>query len=287
MLSLIRSTQYYVWLDLKALYTINKQSLRISAITLMSVRYRESSQLLYISHYFCGGDHKHFNKRAEDVNKGLVDYTSKLKPNKAVLALYNEILNDVRGDAIKENQKQADNLELELNNINSRIDHVNDLYFDGEISKAEKTRNIERYEADKTRLENQIKALRLNEEMKIKDKLDYSFNIIGNLGEFFRSAPTDVKIMLLGSIFPEKIQFDGKNYRTNSYNKMLDIIFQETNTLRGNKKLESSSNEEDSNSVPPLGIEPKSSEPESEILSIRLQGHHSCGFTQSDYKNNK
>lgn len=170
----------------------------------MSVRYRESSQLVYISHYFCGGDHKHFNKRAEDVNKGFVDYTSKLKPNKAVLALYNEILNDVRGDAIKENQKQADNLELELNNINSRIDRVNDLYFDGEISKAEKTRNIERYEADKTRLENQIKALRLNEEMKIKDKLDYSFNIIGNLGEFFRSAPTDVKIMLLGSIFPEK-----------------------------------------------------------------------------------
>lgn len=188
---------------------------------------------------------------------------------------------------IKENQKQADNLELELNNINSRIDRVNDLYFDREISKAEKTRNIERYEADKARLENQIKALRLNEEMKIKDKLDYSFNIIGNLGEFFRSAPTDVKIMLLGSIIPEKIQFDGKNYRTNSYNKMLDIIFQETNTLRGNKKLESSSNEEDSNSVPPLGIEPKSSEPESEILSIRLQGHHSCGFTQSDYKNNK
>ncbi len=41
MLSLIRSTQYYVWLDLKALYTINKQSLRISAITWMSVRYRE------------------------------------------------------------------------------------------------------------------------------------------------------------------------------------------------------------------------------------------------------
>lgn len=241
----------------------------------------------HYTYYFCGGDHKHLNKRAEDVNKGFVDYTSKLKPNKAVLALYNEILNDVRGDAIKENQKQADNLELELNNINSRIDRVNDLYFDGEISKAEKTRNIERYEADKTRLENQIKALRLNEEMKIKDKLDYSFNIIGNLGEFFRSAPTDVKIMLLGSIFPEKIQFDGNNYRTDHYNKMLDIIFQGTNTLRGNKKLESSSNEEDSNSVPPLGIEPKSSEPESEILSIRLQGHHSCGFTQSDYKNNK
>lgn len=73
--------------------------------------------------------------------------------------------------------------------------------------------------------------------MKIKDKLDYSFNIIGNLGEFFRSAPTDVKIMLLGSIFPEKIQFDGKNYRTDHYNKMLDIIFQGTNTLRGNKKI--------------------------------------------------
>ena len=57
----------------------------------------------------------------------------------------------------------------------------------------------------------------------------------------FRDAPVKVKIKLLGSIFPEKIEFDGKNYRTNGYNKVLDLIFRETNKLRGNKnKIEES-----------------------------------------------
>ncbi len=37
-------------------------------------------------------------------------------------------------------------------------------------------------------------------------------------------------------MFPEKIEFDGKTYRTNSYNKVLDLIYQQTNELRGVKK---------------------------------------------------
>ena len=37
-----------------------------------------------------------------------------------------------------------------------------------------------------------------------------SINIIGNLGEFFRTAKPEIKILLLGSIFPRKIEFDGK-----------------------------------------------------------------------------
>ena len=37
-------------------------------------------------------------------------------------------------------------------------------------------------------------------------------------------------------MFPEKIEFDGKTYRTNSYNKVLDLIYQQTNELRGVEK---------------------------------------------------
>ena len=36
-----------------------------------------------------------------------------------------------------------------------------------------------------------------------------SINIIGNLGEFFRTAKPEVKILLLGSIFPQKIELTG------------------------------------------------------------------------------
>lgn len=54
----------------------------------------------------------------------------------------------------------------------------------------------------------------------------------------FRDAPVKVKIKLLGSIFPEKIEFDGKNYRTNGYNKVLDLIYQQAKELREPKKVD-------------------------------------------------
>ena len=36
-------------------------------------------------------------------------------------------------------------------------------------------------------------------------------------------------------MFPEKITLDGKSYRTNSYNSVLDLIYKQTNELRGLK----------------------------------------------------
>ena len=90
--------------------------------------------------------------------------------------------------------------------------------------------------------------------MRVQDKLDYSINIIGNLGDFFKSAKPEVKVLLLGSIFPQKIEFDGKNYRTNSYNRMLDVIYQETNRLQGQENKKSSDFSEDFNWVPGAGV---------------------------------
>lgn len=59
-----------------------------------------------------------------------------------------------------------------------------------------------------------------------------------------------IKIKLISSMFPEKIKFDGKTYRTNSYNKVLDLIYQQTNELRGVEKKNGESISTFSASVP-------------------------------------
>ena len=69
-------------------------------------------------------------------------------------------------------------------------------------------------------------------------------------------APVNIKCKLLGSIFYDKIEFDGKNYRTTSYNKVLDLIFKETKKLRGNENKNAEKSEDFSASVPRAGIEP-------------------------------
>lgn len=61
-------------------------------------------------------------------------------------------------------------------------------------------------------------------------------------------------------MFPEKIEFDGKAYRTNSYNKVLDLIYQQTNELRGVEKKSGESFSTFSASVP---------RPAFEIIKVR------------------
>lgn len=59
-----------------------------------------------------------------------------------------------------------------------------------------------------------------------------------------RNGSVEMKIKVLSSMFPEKIEFDGEKYRTNSYNKVLDLIYQHTNELLGreNEKGEAVAN---------------------------------------------
>lgn len=187
------------------------------------------------AYYFCNRDHKHFNVRADAVNAGFIKYVSKLKPNKSVLDLYNEILQDLRGERVQDNHKQADKLEAEKAALEERMNRVNDLYFDGKLSMADRDKNIARYQEQVEELKRKVDMLRLSADMKIKEKLTYSINLISNLGSFFQSASCEVKTKLLGSIFPEKLLFDGKKYRTTSFNGMLNLIYQETKHLRGNK----------------------------------------------------
>ena len=72
---------------------------------------------------------------------------------------------------------------------------------------------------------------------------------------FFIAPPT----FAVDPMFPEKFDFDGETYRTNSYNKVLDVIYLQTNELRGQKKRDSSDFSEKSLEVPPqVGRSPRS-----------------------------
>lgn len=97
-------------------------------------------------------------------------------------------------------------------------------------------RILERYEKEARELESRIAILETGNHRNIEPKLDYAISLINNMDKYIRDAPVEVKIKLIGSIFDGKIEFDGKSYRTNSYNKVLDLIYQQTNELKGNKK---------------------------------------------------
>ena len=207
-------------------------------------------------YYFCNNKHRHLNIRAEKVNESFVEFISTLTPNDGILELYNEILDDIRGDKARATESKVNKLRQEIAELETRIHRVQDLFFDGEISKEEKNSATERYKREQNALNDQIQSLSFSNDPQMKEKLTYTVNLIGNIGSFFQTATTEVKIKLLGSIFPGKIEFDGESYRTTEVNQTLDLIFRETKQLQGNKNEDDPKNHPHSCLGWMMGLEP-------------------------------
>ena len=223
-------------------------------------------------YYNCSNDGKHFRCRADNAINKFVNYTSNLKPKKEVLDLYYEVFQDLKRENDGEKKLESKSLNADLEKVKNRICHLEDMYMDKEITKESFQNMQERYNKEIKDIREKIDFLQNPNRSNIEPKLKYSILLINNLNKYIKDEKVEVKCKLIGSMFPEKITFDGNSYRTNSYNSVLDLIYQETSKLRGDKNKNGDSFSTFSASVPPTGIEPISKEPESSILSIKLQG---------------
>ena len=207
-------------------------------------------------YYCCNNDHKHVHVRAEKVNAGFIDFISGLSPRDEMADLFEEFVNDVKGNLEKGNKDNLAKLQKEIQAIQERIDRVNDAYFDGDITKQDREEQLTRYKRRVTSLETQIKGIKSDTDTNLKGKLRYSLNLVTNLGEFFKQASVETKVKLIGSIFNAEIEFDGKNYRTNSVNKFLDYIYSNIKDLQRKNEMGSPIFMEKSTCVASTGIEP-------------------------------
>ena len=97
-------------------------------------------------------------------------------------------------------------------------------------------RILSRYENEVRELEYRVEVLEIGNRTNLKPKLHYAISLINNVVMYVQDAPLEVKIRLIGLIFPEKLVFDGKTYRTKKLNSVLELIYNETNELRGRTK---------------------------------------------------
>ena len=202
------------------------------------------------AYYNCCHDAKHIRKRAEVVNEGFAKYVGSLKPNETVLKLYENILEDVRKEQISDSLEEVELLKSKMQTFKNRIQRAKDLYLDGEMSKEEKDEAVSHNQKELYELQNKVDMLEMGNRSKIKPKLDCSISLINNMERYIMDAPVEAKIKLISSMFPQKIKFDGEKYRTNSYNQVLDLIYQETKQLREGNIQKKERSELLSNSVP-------------------------------------
>jgi site-specific DNA recombinase len=77
--------------------------------------------------------------------------------------------------------------------------------------------------------------LKLKQHTKKEVILQKAISVLSELGSHYEKADADKKLKLLGSIFPEIIEFDGEKYRTPSINEGLALCLNADKGLSGIK----------------------------------------------------
>ena len=201
-------------------------------------------------YYHCSPNPKHFRCRADEANELFAQYTANLKPNETVLKLYSEILNDVRLERNGVIKQDLNKFEAELKAIEVSMNKADDKLINDDIDKSTHTRLMDRYRKESQEIQMKIDLMKNPNRSNLEPKLKYSIALINNIDSYMRDARVEVKCKVLSSMFPQKITFDGKSYRTNSYNSVLDLIYKETNKLQGDKKKVGTSFNTNSDPVP-------------------------------------
>ena len=141
-----------------------------------------------------------------------------------------------------------------LKNLENKLLKIQDLYIDGDLTKEEYTQSKERF----TTL---IDELKEREEQFFKKQEVFNLykeglKSIQNIENQYTKSEIDHKRRLIGSIFPEKFQFENKKVRTADINPILHKIAQFNRVNRRNKKRDKSQKQDLSRCVAGTGLEP-------------------------------
>ena len=207
------------------------------------------------AYYHCSVDSKHFRVNALEANDLFRRYVGGLTPNETVMDLYDAVLKDIHKSMGQDMNAQRTELKADRAQLDQRLAQLEDKFLDGEISKEDFERIKIRYQQQRNAISEKVDLLKIPDATNIEHKLDYAITLINSLPKYVDDAPVDVKMKLVSSMFPEKLLFDGKSYRTDTFNEVLSLIYQQTNFLRGNKTKNSSDFSNELLSVPRTRLE--------------------------------
>lgn len=161
--------------------------------------------------------------KATIINEKFVQELKKWKPDNAVKQLYKLILQDVYQQQQKLKAQELQQIKAALVDIAARQNKALELLM-ADAMEADDYKTIKRDCEQKTFiLEEKIAAF--TSAADLQPLIDKSLSVLENVDQVYSSSNTLAKRNIIGSMFPDKLQFDGEHYRTTRINEAVRIIY--------------------------------------------------------------
>lgn len=139
---------------------------------------------------------------------------------------------------VKENpQMNKRKIVLEIDKLNEKLSVAREKLLSNIIDDEDYLELKKKYKEKIEQLEVQLAKSNMSNTngQNVQYKLNKALNLIENISEVYIHGDVEKRRTLIGSIFPEKLEFDGIRYRTTRMNSVVDYIFQINNELLKNK----------------------------------------------------
>lgn len=123
-----------------------------------------------------------------------------------------------------------------INSLNERISKARDMFLSDKIDEDDFRDIKNRYKGELDELKEKSGLIKKSPESEIETKLSLALDAVTNVADRYRNANLIDKRAIVGSIFPEKLTFDGTSFRTAKMNSFAKSIFLIKKELGGKKR---------------------------------------------------
>jgi site-specific DNA recombinase len=207
-------------------------------------------------HYYhctsaCGSRYK-----ADVVNDTFVAELKKYTPHPATVVLYKKVVSDVYKSDMSHCVHEKKQLLLSIEEQNKRVSKARELLLSDAIEPADYKIIKSECEKEVNRLEVKLTSVSTQKE-DIDGLLEKACKTLGQLDTLYLNSTTAQRRQLIGSIFPEKLVFDGSFTRTTKVNEAVRLIYTIDKAFSDYKNKGFDFSNPKYHEVIPLGLEPR------------------------------
>ena len=138
--------------------------------------------------------------------------------------LYQNVIEDVFKTSEGDKKIKALSIAKRIEDVNNGLERATERYFVSAVI------NDDMYQTAVSQLNKQRADLNYQlSELKTKDDIllkytKFAFPLLGNLDKYYQNSTLHTRKFIVSSIFPEKLYYSQKNYRTTRLNEVLALI---------------------------------------------------------------
>lgn len=162
--------------------------------------------------------------KCEMVNEQFSHELRKLLPKTGMEDVFIEIIKDLYKKHSAENNHEIQTLNKRVSELQERINKARTKFISEEIDKSDYHEFRKQCEDEIVRLEAELIELS-NMKLDISDHVSMAVRNLAKVNELFEKGECSERRKVIGAIFPEKIIFDGINFRTARLNEAVKLVF--------------------------------------------------------------